>query len=112
MTTTAEVLGHHMEALGAGDGAAILSDYAADATLLTPNGVFSGTDEIKAFFDGFMTSLPPDFIANIELEASEIDGEYAYVVWHSSEVAPLGTDTFHVVDGKIAMQSFAAYMPS
>ena len=47
MTTTADVLGHHMEAMGAGDGEAILSDYADDATLLTPNGVFNGIDDIS-----------------------------------------------------------------
>jgi len=89
-----------------------LSDYAADATLLTPNGAFNGIDEIPEFFDGFMTQLPPDFIENLELDAKSVDGEYAYIVWHSGDAAPLGTDTFRVVDGKIAMQSFAAYMPS
>ena len=98
--------------MAAGDGEAILSDYAADATLLTLNGVFNGIDEIAAFFDGFMTQLPPDFIANLELDAKSVDVEYAYNVWHSGDAAPLGTDTFRVVDDKIAMQSFAAYMPS
>ncbi|MCH8223920.1 MAG: nuclear transport factor 2 family protein [Chloroflexi bacterium] len=112
MTTTADVLAHHIESMGAGDGEAILSDYADDATLLTPNGVFNGISDIKAFFDGFMTQLPPDFITNLVLDVNEVDGEYAYIVWHSGDAAPLGTDTFHIVDGKIAMQSFAAYMPS
>jgi hypothetical protein len=112
LTTTADVLTHHSESMAAGDGAAILSDYADDAILLTPNGAFKGIDQIKAFFDGFMTNLPPDFIKNIELDATEVEGEYAYIVWHSGDVSPLGTDTFRIVDGKIVMQSFAAYMPS
>ena len=112
MTTTADVLTHHIEAMGAGDGEAILSDYADDATLLTPNGVINGIDDIKTFFDGFMAQTPPDFMANLMLDVNEVDGEYAYLVWHSGDVAPLGTDTFHIVDGKIAMQSFAMYMPS
>lgn len=111
-TDTAGVLGHHIEAMGAGDLGAILSDYADDATLITPNGVFNGIDEIKAFFEGFMTQLPSDFIENLVPDVNEVDGPYAYITWHSGTVAPLGTDTFHVVDGKIAMQSFAAYMPS
>jgi len=112
LTTTADVLEHHIEAMGAGDGEAILSDYAAAATLLTPNGVFNGLDEIGAFFGGFKTQLPPDFVANMELDAKSVDGEYPYIVWHSGDASPLGTDTFRIVDGKIAMQSFAAYMPS
>ncbi len=111
-TDTASVLGHHIESMGAGDLDAILSDYADDATLLTPNGVFNGTDEIKAFFEGFMTQLPPEFIEELVIDVNEVDGAYAYITWHSGTAAPLGTDTFHVVDGKIAMQSFAAYMPS
>jgi ketosteroid isomerase-like protein len=98
--------------MAAGDNEAILSDYADDATLLTPNGVFNGIDEIKVFFNGFMTQIPPDLITNIELDASEVDGEYAYIVWHSGDAAPLGTDMFRIVDGKIVMQSFAVYMPS
>ncbi len=40
-----------------------------------------------------------------------VEGEVAYIVWHancaSAEVA-LGTDTFVVRDGKIAVQTFAA----
>jgi len=98
--------------MDAGDSEAILSDYAADAILLTPNGVFNGIDEIKAFFEGFMTQLPPDFISNLVLDVNEVNGDYAYITWHSGDVAPLGTDTFHIIDGKIVMQSFAAYMPS
>jgi len=112
LSTTSDVLTHHIESMGADDGEAILSDYAADATLPTPNGVFNGTDEIKAFFDGFMTQLPPDFISDMVLDVNEVDGEYAYITWYSGDVAPLGTDTFHIVDGKIVMQSFAVYMPS
>jgi ketosteroid isomerase-like protein len=112
LSTTSDVLTHHIESMAAGDGEAILSDYATDAILLTPSGVVNGIDEIKTFFDGFMTQLPPDFIANLELDASEVVGEFAYIVWHSGDAAPLDTDTFHIVDGKIAMQSFAVYMPS
>ena len=112
LATTTDVLTHHIESMRAGDGEAILSDYAADATLLTPNGVFNGIDEIKAFFDGFMAQTPPDFIANLVLDVNEVNGEYAYLVWHSGDAAPLRTDTFRIVDGKIAMPSFAIYMPS
>lgn len=40
-----------------------------------------------------------------------IQGEYADIVWDLGDIAQPGTDTFHVVDGKIAVQSFAVYMP-
>ena len=112
MRTTAEVLGHHMESMGAGDFDGLLSDYAEDAIILTPMGVFRGTEAISGFFSGFMANLPDGFMEGFVLDVQEVDGEYAYIVWHSVDVAPLGTDTFRVVAGKIVMQTFAAYMPS
>ncbi|MDG0866357.1 nuclear transport factor 2 family protein [Candidatus Lucifugimonas marina] len=111
MTSTADVVQHHLESLAGGDLPGVISDYASDATLFTPNGTFNGTDEIQAFFEGFVASLPEDFIANMEVDVHSIDSEYGYITWHSGDAAPLGTDTFHVVDGKFAMQSFAAYLP-
>ena len=112
MRTTAEVVGHHLEAIGAGDLNALLSDYADDALILTPNGNFSGPAEIKAFFEGFIASLPEGFMEAFALDVNVASGEYGYMTWNAGDFAPLGTDTYHVVDGKIAMQSFAAYMPS
>jgi hypothetical protein len=57
------------------------------------------------------SQLTPEFMENFSVDSQEVDGDFAYVVWHSGTAAPLGTDTFHIIDGKIAMQSFAAYMP-
>ena len=110
MATTAEVLGHHFETFAAGDLPGVLSDYGSDSILLTPNGTFTGVEETKAFFEGFMATLPEGFVENMVVDVQSVDGEYAYVTWHSGDAVPLGTDTFHVVDGKFAMQSFAAYM--
>ena len=112
MRTTAEVVGHHLESMVGGDLEGLLSDYASDAVVITPSGTLHGTEEIKNFFIGFISSLPDGFIANMELDVNVADGEYGYIIWHSGDAAPLGTDTFHVVDGKFVMQTFAAYMPS
>ncbi len=110
MATTADVMGHQFEAFASGDLPGLMSDYTSDSTLLTPNGTLNGTEEIQAFFEGFVATLPEGFVANMVVDVQSIDGEYGYVTWHSGDAVPLGTDTFHVVDGKFAMQSFAAYM--
>jgi ketosteroid isomerase-like protein len=111
-TDTASVLGHHLEAVGAGDLDALLSDYSPDVKLFTQSGVFNGIDGVKTFFEGLMPQLTPEFMEAFSLDVNEVDGDYAYIVWHSGTDAPLATDTFHVVDGKIVMQSVAIYMPS
>jgi hypothetical protein len=44
------------------------------------------------------------------MDASHIEGDVAYILWHAdcaSAVVALGTDTFVVRDGKIAVQTFA-----
>ena len=41
------------------------------------------------------------------------DGDYAYFLWEGSgpaHVAPLGTDTLLVQDGKVVMQSLTAVL--
>ena len=76
------------------------------------SGIAFGSEEIKAFFEGFVSSLPEGFIAAMKLEVNATSGEYGYITWSAGEFAPLGTDSFHIVGGKIVMQTFAAYMPS
>jgi hypothetical protein len=45
------------------------------------------------------------------MDRTEVVGEIAYIVWHSVNQGAdvtLGTDTFVIRDGKIAVQTFAA----
>lgn len=69
MSTTAEVFGHHLEAVGAADFDAIMSDYADDAIVFTQNGVFRGTEEIKGFFSGMMPMLTPEFMETFSVDS-------------------------------------------
>ncbi len=112
MTTITDVFNHHFSSILAKDLDGIVEDYASDATLFTPTAVMQGADAIREFMTGFMELLTPEFMSEFKLDSQEIDGEYAYITWNVGAAAPLGTDTFHIVDGKIVMQSFAAYMPS
>jgi len=98
------------------DGVAVvpelLTDYTSESAIMTPNGVITGLASLKAFFEGFISGAPAGFVAAIQPTRQDIHGEVAYVLWSANPFAPLGTDTFVVRDGKIAYQTFAAYMPS
>lgn len=116
MTATATdqtnaTLARHLQAIGTGSVEAILADYTDDSVLFTPNGPVRGLDGLRAFFGGFLASLPPGAVESFRLQRQDVEGECAYIVW-SASFAPLGTDTFLVRDGKIAVQTFAAYMPA
>jgi ketosteroid isomerase-like protein len=109
---TLTVLAHHMQAIGEGDLDAILADYTEESTLFTPEGPLCGLEAVRAFFAGMMATLPPGFMEAFEMLRQDGDGEVAYIVWRAGDFAPMGTDTFIVRDGKIAVQTFAAYMPT
>src|SRR5215469_18837853 len=56
--TPEEVFTHHAQALGAEDLDAIVMDYAATATFISPSGVLRGKDAIRQFFADLLQALP------------------------------------------------------
>jgi len=110
--TTAEVLKHHMDALGEGNVAETLLDYATEAVIVTSGGVIKGQAEIRAFFINSVTNvLPPG--SSFELIKKVVEGEMAYIVWSAESPfysIPLGTDTFVIREGLIVGQTFTGMM--
>ncbi len=109
MSSTKEVLNRHLKSFGEHDLRGILSDYAPDAVLFTPEGPLRGTDGINAFFQALLAEFGKPG-ASFSLKHESIEGDYGYILW-TAETADneygLGTDTFVVQDGKIVVQSFA-----
>ncbi len=109
---TEATLAHHLQAIGKGDIDAILSDYTEDSILFTPDGPVRGLDELRKFFEAFISNMPPGMMGAFKMVRQDIEGEIAYIVWTAEPFVALGTDTFVVRDGKIIVQTFAAHMPS
>jgi ketosteroid isomerase-like protein len=111
VTDTAQVLSHHLRALGGGKLDEVLDDYVEDSVLITPDGPIKGRRGIRAAFEGFLSGLFKPGTYELTVDARHVDGEVAYITWHakcaSADIA-LGTDTFMVKDGKILVQTFAA----
>jgi ketosteroid isomerase-like protein len=57
MTSTKDVLDHHIKCFGEGDLKGILSDYAPDAVLFTPDGPLKGVDAIGPFFQAMLAEF-------------------------------------------------------
>ena len=109
---TEATLAHHLQAFGEGSIDGILSDYTEDSILFAPDGPVHGLDEIRTFIEAFVNNMPPGMMEAFEMIRQDVEGEIAYIVWKAEPFVPLGTDTFIVRDGKIVVQTFAAYMPS
>jgi len=113
MTTTKDVLDHHLKCFGERDLKGILSDYTPGCVLFTPNGPLKGIEGIEAIrplFESMFTEFAkPGVTFTMKLESLEAD--CAYILWKAEtadNVYEIGTDTFIVRNGKIIAQSFAA----
>ncbi|MFO1314956.1 MAG: nuclear transport factor 2 family protein [Burkholderiales bacterium] len=110
MTTTSDVLDHHLKSFGARDLDGIMADFAPGAVLFTPDGPLRGTAAIRTLFVALLAEFSKPG-ATFRLRHRTVDGDYAYIVWSAEtadNVYELVTDTFVVRDGRIAVQSFAA----
>src|SRR4030042_512558 len=104
--TTESVLQHHVQALLARDLDEILKDYCEQSVLCTPMGTAKGLKSIRESFVSALRMLTPEALGNMKSTKQDINGEYAYVVWTALPTVKLGSDTFHVHNGVIMLQTF------
>lgn len=112
MTSTKDVIDHHLKCFSERDLNGILSDYAPDAIFFTPAGLLRGKDAIKPLFQAMIAEFEKPG-AMFNLQQQFIEAEYAYIFWTAEtadNVFELGTDTFVVRGGKITAQSFTKKM--
>jgi ketosteroid isomerase-like protein len=108
MTTTRDVIDHHLKAFGKRDLEGVLSDYAPGAIFFTEQGPLEGVEAIRPLFQALIAEFEKPGAA-FSMRQQLIEGEYAYILWAAEtvdNVYELGTDTFVVRDGKIVAQSF------
>jgi ketosteroid isomerase-like protein len=80
MASTRDVLDHHTKSFGEGDLEGILSDYAPDAVLFTPDGPLKGVDAIRPFFQAMLAEFGKPGTA-FSMKHTSIEGDYSYVIW-------------------------------
>ena len=111
MSSTEEVLNHHLESFGGGDLEGLLSDYAEDAIMETQNGQLKGHDAIRGAFAGMFEEFgkgEPSF----EMLYSSVSGDHAFIVWKAQTEDNdyhVGTDTFCIQNSKIVYQTFCVH---
>lgn len=109
MSTTRDVLEHHLDAFGSQDLEATMADYVEDSVIVTNMGTSRGLDEIEELFAGLYRDFSQEG-SIIEVEQQEIEGDVAYIVWHGETPTTdyeFCTDTFLIEDGNIVFQTFA-----
>jgi len=107
---TNRVLDNHLSSAGRGDLEGVMSDFAEDSVLFLAQGPVRGMRALRAFYEALLTNPPSGFPANMKLLRRDVEGEVGYIVWQAEPGVRLATDTFLVRDGKIRIQTFAAYL--
>jgi ketosteroid isomerase-like protein len=108
MTSTKNIIDHHLKAFGERDLKGVLSDYAPDVVFFTAQGPLRGPDAIKPLFQAMIAEFAKPG-STFTMKQQFVDGDHAYILWSAEtadNVYELGTDTFVVRDGKIVAQSF------
>jgi len=108
MTSTKDIIDHHLKAFGERDLDGVLSDYAPGAVFFTQHGPLRGPDAIRPLFQGMIAEFGKPG-ATFSMKKQFFEGDYAYILWTAEtadNVYELGTDTFVVRGGKIVAQSF------
>ena len=110
---TKAVIEHHIDALEAGDLERTLSDYTEDSVILSGGVVYRGLESLRALFGGAIEGLFAPGAHTFTLTSLAVDGPYGIIEWtldFPGGSITFGTDTFHIVDGKVAMQTGAFVM--
>jgi ketosteroid isomerase-like protein len=110
MNSALHVVDRHIASFAAGDLDGILSDYAPEAVVFTPDGVLKSPASIRSLFVDLLAEFGKPG-ADFRLHSTDVHGDHAYILWAADtadHVYELATDTFFVRDGKIVVQSFAA----
>ena len=80
MVSTKDIIDHHLKCFGEGDLEGILSDYAPDAVLFTPDGPLRGPDAIKPLFQAMVAEFGKPG-ATFSMKQQFVEGDYAYILW-------------------------------
>jgi len=106
---TKTIVEHHLAAFGAADMNEVMADYTEASVIVTQNGELRG----KAAIEGFFGALFAEFAkpgASFDLKLLATADNVGYIVWSAEtadNVYELGTDTYVIEDGKIAVQTLA-----
>ena len=112
MSTTQDVLNHHLESFGTYNLDALMEDYTEDSVIIFEDKVMSGLDVLRGFFSEFMNNMLPQG-SEFNMNHMHVNGNVAYISWNGASDTlnfRLGTDTFVIENGKIATQTLAAYI--
>ncbi len=106
---TKAIVEHHLAAFGAADMKEVMSDYTDASVIVTQNGELRGLAANEGLFGALFAEFAKPG-ASFDLKILATADNVGYIVWSAEtadNVYELGTDTYVIENGKIAVQTLA-----
>ena len=106
---TKAIVEHHLAAFGAADMKEVMADYTEASVIVTQNGELRGMAAVQGLFAALFAEFAKPG-ASFELKQLSTANNVGYIVWSAEtadNVYELGTDTYVIENGKIAVQTLA-----
>jgi hypothetical protein len=107
---TVAIMNAHVQALGKSIDD-IMVHYTEESMVFAPEGPCYGLAAIRAYYEAFLATRPVNFLKRFTIVRQDVRGEVAYVIWKAQPFVRIGTDTFVIRDGKIALNTFWVSSP-
>lgn len=110
--STESVVAHHMQSGNNRNVEEVMRDYADNAILISPDGVYKGKQAIRKSYEQLVAQGSESVIT---ADRKVFEGEVGYVAWSMNAgqgPAVHGSDTFIVKNGKIVVQTVTIFLPS
>jgi ketosteroid isomerase-like protein len=111
-----DTFNRHVASFQRADIDGVISDFADDAILITPEGIFEGKDRIRSVYEALFNefgNMAAGDSPGFELEDMHTQGNLLFITWHAvsrNHEYPFGTDTF-VIDDNLIRRQTIAYSP-
>ncbi len=102
------VLDDHLEAFLSGNINRILLNYTEESTVIVPDQIIKGLDNIRKLFEQLLDLIPP--ASDLQLIHKVVDDNVCYIIWSATSEKisiPFASDTFVIENGKIKTQTMA-----
>jgi len=112
-----DVFERHVAAFTSGNLDSVLNDFAEDAVVITPDGVFEGPEQIRALYGGLLEAfgtIDHGDSPGLTVDVLHVRNDMIFITWHAESrhhVFPFGTDTFICKGDKFERQSIAFSEP-
>ena len=104
-----EVFYNHLKGFQNPDGEWLANNFSEDGFIITPMGTVTGRKAIANYLNYVFGNAPEEYLKIGSGITQYVEGQTAVVVYEKAPIVEMGSDTWHIANGKIASQTYASF---